>query len=119
MKFIINFFSANYQALQTEELPLRISEYWANALHFWGRAWWIEISTSQPCCTYYFGPFANSREAQRLMAGYVADLEGESAQGIATKIRRCKPDRLTIEGDNGQLVKESAISLTLKATTFR
>jgi Domain of unknown function (DUF1816) len=102
MKIITNFFSSNYQALQTAEIPVRISEYWANSLHFWGRAWWIEISTSQPNCLYYFGPFANSQEAERLMAGYVEDLEGESAQGIKTKVRRCKPDRLTIEGSNGQ-----------------
>ncbi len=101
MKFITNFFSANYQSLQTAEIPVRISEYWASALHFWGRAWWIEVSTSQPKCLYYFGPFANSKEAERLMTGYVEDLEGEYAQGIQAKIRRCKPDTLTIEGDDG------------------
>jgi Domain of unknown function (DUF1816) len=102
MKYITNFFSSKYQALQTEEIPVRISEYWANALHFWGRAWWIEVSTSQPNCLYYFGPFANSKEAERLVAGYVEDLENESAQGIKTKIKRCKPDKLTIDDDNRQ-----------------
>ena len=113
MKLITNFFRSNYQALQTEETPLRISEQWANALHFWGRAWWIEISTSQPNCLYYFGPFANSKEAERLMAGYVEDLEGESAQGIKTKIKRCKPDKLTVEGDNGHHDQKSAYALKI------
>jgi Domain of unknown function (DUF1816) len=102
MKSITNFFKFNYQALQAEGIPARISEKWASALHFWGRAWWIEVSTSQPKCLYYFGPFANSKEAEGLMAGYVEDLESESAQGIKTKIKRCKPDQLTIEGDSGQ-----------------
>ncbi len=112
MKFITDFFSSNYQSLQIDEMPIRISEYWANALHFWGRAWWIEISTSQPSCLYYFGPFANSKEAERLMTGYVEDLESEFARGIQTKIRRCKPDKLTIEEDNGS-VQKSAYTLKM------
>jgi Domain of unknown function (DUF1816) len=111
MKSINNFFRSNYQALQTEELPIRISEYWANALHFWGKAWWIEISTSQPSCLYYFGPFANSKEAEMLMTGYVEDLENESAQGIKTKIKRCKPDQLTIEGDSADHKQKIAYAL--------
>jgi Domain of unknown function (DUF1816) len=113
MKSITNFFSSKYQALQNEEVSVRISEYWANALHFWGRAWWIEVSTSQPSCLYYFGPFANSKEAERLMAGYVEDLESESAQGIRTKIKRCKPDKLTVEGGNEQHDQKLAYALKM------
>jgi Domain of unknown function (DUF1816) len=113
MKFITNFFSSNYQALQTEEISVRFSEYWANALHFWGRAWWIEVSTSQPSCLYYFGPFANSKEAERLMGGYVEDLESELAQGIQAKIKRCKPDKLTIEGGHEQQDPKLAYKLRM------
>jgi hypothetical protein len=117
MKFITKFFSSNYRVLQTEVIPMKISQYWTNLLHFWGRAWWIEISTSQPSCTYYFGPFANSKEAERMMAGYVEDLENEFAQGIQTKIRRCKPDKLTIEGDNGQHDQQQA-AYSLKMVNY-
>lgn len=110
MKFITNLFKPNYLALSKEEVSVKISEYWANALHFWGRAWWVEISTSQPSCLYYFGPFANSKEAERLMMGYVEDLESEFAQEIKAKIRRCKPDKLTIEQDNEQCEQQLAYS---------
>lgn len=113
MKFITNFFSSNFQALQTANIPVIISEYCANALHIWGRAWWIEISTSQPNCLYYFGPFANSKEAERHMGGYVEDLQNEFAQGIQTKIKRCKPDQLTIEGDNGDHQQKLAYALKM------
>jgi Domain of unknown function (DUF1816) len=115
MRFITDFFRSNYLALETAEIPTRFSEYWASALHFWGKAWWIEISTSQPSCLYYFGPFANSQEAERLMAGYVEDLESESAQGIKTKIIRCKPDKLTIGSDSG--LPEQELAYTLKTVS--
>ncbi len=111
MKSIADFFSSKYQALQSEVAPVKFSEYWASTLHFWGRAWWIEISTNQPSCLYYFGPFANSKEAEQLMAGYVEDLESESAQGIQAQIKRCKPDKLTIEGGNGQHDSKLAYAL--------
>jgi Domain of unknown function (DUF1816) len=64
------------------------------------QAWWIEISTVQPKCTYYFGPFASAWEAQMASSGFVEDLEDEFAQGIKMQIdRRCQPDLLTIECD--------------------
>ena len=72
-------------------------EIWTNILDFFGQAWWIEISTAQPRCTYYFGPFADRQQAHCALSGYVEDLESESAQVIETNIERCKPARLTIE----------------------
>ncbi len=64
------------------------------------QAWWIEIFTEQPQCTYYFGPFSGAEEAYIASKGFVEDLEGEFAQGIKTKIdRHCQPDLLTIEHD--------------------
>ncbi|WP_396136665.1 DUF1816 domain-containing protein [Chamaesiphon sp. VAR_48_metabat_403] len=64
------------------------------------KAWWIEIFTEQPKCTYYFGPFAGAQEAEAASTGFVEDLEAEFAQGIKIKIdRHCQPDLLTIEHD--------------------
>ena len=71
----------------------------ANALDFLERAWWIEVFTAQPNCTYYFGPFADLQEAQGAMPGYVEDLESESAQGIQAQVKLCKPNQLTIDHD--------------------
>lgn len=69
---------------------------WTSLLHTLGLAWWVEIKTDQPRCTYYFGPFASSTEAEDARPGYVEDLEKENAQGIRVSIRRGKPDQLTI-----------------------
>ncbi len=69
----------------------------ANALDFLERAWWVEVFTAQPKCTYYFGPFAKVEEAIGAASGYVEDLEDEAAQGIQTQVKRCKPHQLTID----------------------
>jgi hypothetical protein len=39
-----------------------------------GKAWWLEIKTNQPTCTYYFGPFERAEEAEALKGGYIEDL---------------------------------------------
>jgi Domain of unknown function (DUF1816) len=70
---------------------------WTEILNFLGRAWWVEVLTAQPKCTYYFGPFADNTSAAAKITGYVEDLEGELAEGILTQVKRCKPDQLTIE----------------------
>lgn len=82
-----------------ESKPMNIQDIWSSALHLVGQAWWVEITTEQPHCTYYFGPFATAVEADEAKSGYVEDLEGESAQGIKVAIKRCKPTQLTIEHD--------------------
>ncbi|BAY60232.1 DUF1816 domain-containing protein [Calothrix sp. FACHB-1219] len=69
-----------------------------------GMAWWVEIVTQNPRCTYYFGPFINAVEANLSIKGYVEDLESEGAQGITVTVKRCKPDSLTIAEDLGERI---------------
>ncbi len=64
-----------------------------------GMAWWVEIVTKKPDCTYYFGPFASHREAQLSQLGYLEDLERERPQLIAIEIKQCQPKELTIFED--------------------
>lgn len=59
-------------------------------------AWWVEILTARPYCTYYFGPFKSAKEAVLVQDGYIEDLVNEEAQGIAIKIKWCKPRQATI-----------------------
>jgi hypothetical protein len=82
-----------------------LKENLINLFHNIGWAWWVEIVTQNPRCTYYFGPFLNSKEAEATKAGYVEDLEQEGAQGIVVKIRRCKPDNLTVSEDLGERIE--------------
>ena len=65
-------------------------------------AWWIEVTTHEPDCIYYFGPFDTLEEAELSCAGYVQDLTAEGAQGISTLVKRCHPKAMTIEGANRQ-----------------
>ncbi|BAZ42109.1 hypothetical protein NIES4101_80770 [Calothrix sp. NIES-4101] len=58
--------------------------------------WWVEISTAQPNCIYYFGPFPQHQEAEIMSSGYVEDLQAEGAREIKTIIKRCHPDQITI-----------------------
>jgi Domain of unknown function (DUF1816) len=78
---------------------MNIQDIWSSALHLMGQAWWVEITTDRPHCTYYFGPFATAVEADEAKAGYIEDLESESAQGIQVAIKRCKPVQMTIDYD--------------------
>ena len=82
------------------KVSAKILNLWTDTLNACCQAWWIEIFTEHPKCTYYFGPFKGAQEAHVASHGFVADLETESAQGIKTKIdRHCQPDLLTIEHD--------------------
>lgn len=65
-------------------------------LNLVGFAYWVEIVTATPRCTYYFGPFLSRNEAEMAQRGYLEDLQTEGAQGIAMTIKRCKPQDLTI-----------------------
>ena len=60
------------------------------------RPYWIKISTIEPKCIYYFGPFSSYPEARQMQNGYVEDLMSEQAVGISVKIERCMPTKLTI-----------------------
>ena len=61
-----------------------------------GRAYWIQIETKQPSCTYYFGPFLTVQEAKLAQIGYIEDLTQEGALEIVVEIKRCKPTELTV-----------------------
>lgn len=58
--------------------------------------WWAEITTTNPRCKYYFGPFQTDVEAKAAYPGYVEDLDSEGATGIIVVIKRCQPEVLTI-----------------------
>nr|WP_267384859.1 DUF1816 domain-containing protein [Cyanobacterium sp. uoEpiScrs1] len=64
--------------------------------NFIGLAYWVEIITKTPQCTYYFGPFIRKKTAQVSCGGYVEDLQSEGAQEIKVVVKRCKPNVLTI-----------------------
>lgn len=59
-------------------------------------AWWVKVDTANPQCTYYFGPFASTKEAELSQPGYLEDLEQEGAQGVAVQIQQCQPSNLTV-----------------------
>jgi Domain of unknown function (DUF1816) len=80
---------------------IKIADLVSKAVDWWGQAWWVEVFTAQPQCTYFFGPFADFKEASAAVSGYVEDLKDESAQGIQTQVKRCKPTQLTIDHDLG------------------
>ena len=69
----------------------------ANSLDLFGLAFWIELQTKSPRCTYYFGPFSTSQDAELALPGFIEDLETEGAEGLTATISRCKPRTLTIE----------------------
>jgi Domain of unknown function (DUF1816) len=73
-----------------------------NSFNALGLAWWVEIVTQNPRCTYYFGPFLSSADAKVATKGYIEDLETEGAQGIQVNVKRCKPNDLTIADDLGE-----------------
>ncbi len=87
-----------------ETLLDNFKELLTNFFHSFGWAWWVEIVTQNPHCTYYFGPFLSEKEAKAAMTGYVEDLQQEKAQGIAVNVKRCKPDNLTISDDLGEMI---------------
>lgn len=80
-----------------------MKEVLIKVLHFLGLAFWVEIVTDNPRCTYYFGPFLSDNEAYAAKAGYVEDLEIEGAQIISLEVKRCKPTDLTIDDELGKL----------------
>jgi hypothetical protein len=77
-------------------------EFLANVLHYLGQAYWVEVKTDHPPCTYYFGPFLSVQEADTEKEGYCEDLELEGAKGIQVEVKRCRPTQLTITDDWGE-----------------
>ncbi|UBF28038.1 DUF1816 domain-containing protein [Kovacikia minuta CCNUW1] len=83
-----------------------MQEILTSLLNVVGLAWWVEVKTETPRCTYYFGPFPKANLAEISKAGYVADLEQEGAQGIAVSVKRCKPAKLTVSDDLGEKLSQ-------------
>lgn len=61
--------------------------------------YWVEITTRQPQCIYYFGPFKDRTEAKKMQHGYIEDLVAEKALGMKVEIKRCLPTNLTIDNE--------------------
>ena len=62
-----------------------------------GFAHWLEITTEQPECTYYFGPYLSHKEAEMAKPGFIEDLNNEGEQNIKVTFKRCRtPEELTI-----------------------
>ncbi len=60
--------------------------------------WWVKITTADPHCIYYFGPFDSEAKAVQAKPGYVEDLQKEGAQQIQTILQHSsEPEELTIE----------------------
>ncbi|MFM7471053.1 MAG: DUF1816 domain-containing protein [Nodosilinea sp.] len=77
------------------------------------KAWWLEIKTGLPNCTYYFGPFTSKAEAETMKSGYIEDLEQEGAQNIRSGIQYCgDPVQLTISED-GEAAGVDLVSVAL------
>lgn len=75
-----------------------MKSFLSNLFSSFSKPWWVEISTSQPRCLYYFGPFDTEREATQYQGGYIEDLEQEGAQQIDVAIKCCtEPAHLTVE----------------------
>lgn len=89
--------------MQSRHHTKSMKELLTNLLQVIGLAWWVEIITDRPQCTYYFGPFLSENEAIAAKSGYLEDLEQEGAQGIQVRVKRCKPNNLTIYDESGEL----------------
>jgi hypothetical protein len=79
-----------------KNLITNTKEIFTSVLSFSGLAYWVEIVTENPRCTYYFGPFLTTQEANEAKGGYIEDLEDESALIISVNVQRCQPSNLTI-----------------------
>lgn len=58
--------------------------------------WWVEISTHQPTCIYYFGPFISFQEADLMRPAYIDDLLQEGSRINQVLVKQCHPTQLTI-----------------------
>lgn len=80
-----------------------MKELLTSILETLGLAWWVEIITENPSCTYYFGPFASESDAKVAKVGYIEDLEQEGAHDMKVIIKRCKPGDLTVYDEGADL----------------
>ena len=93
-----------------------MNEIWISILESVGLAWWVEVVTRVPACTYYFGPFSSAQEAQSAKPGYILDLEEEGAQGVQVAVKRCKPSRLTVFDESSEKSQVRRIAASLSSS---
>lgn len=75
-----------------------MKNFFSSLFNFFSAPWWVKITTAEPNCTYYFGPFDSELEAEQAKPGYIEDLQGEGAQQITTSLQQSDaPKELTIE----------------------
>jgi Domain of unknown function (DUF1816) len=87
-----------------------MKELLTTLLEIIGLAYWLEITTEHPQCTYYFGPFISREEAIAAQSGFLEDLAGEGAANIRVNLKRCPtPDELTIFDESEAMVKKNLI----------
>lgn len=86
-----------------------IKKIFINLSQFSTGKWWVEVITTQPSCTYYFGPFDNAQEAEAMRPGYLEDLHGEGVESLEVCIKRCQPTSLTIFDDEDMVPEISTI----------
>lgn len=87
-----------------------MNEFLTNLLDAFGFAWWVEITTDNPRCVYYFGPFSSAKDAKAHQGGYVEDLDQEGAQNIVVNVKRYKPKNLTVYDEKLDQVSRSHLS---------
>ncbi|MGD1900077.1 MAG: DUF1816 domain-containing protein [Phormidesmis sp.] len=75
-----------------------MKNFFSGLLNFFSNQWWVKITTAEPNCVYYFGPFDDETEAVQAKPGYVEDLQQEGALQIQTSLQNIpEPKELTIE----------------------
>ena len=78
-----------------------MKNFFSGLFGFFSTHWWVKITTSEPNCDYYFGPFEDEIEATQAEPGFVEDLQQEGALQIQTTLQNTQePKELTIEFDN-------------------
>ncbi len=75
-----------------------MKNFFSGLFSFFSASWWLKITTAEPSCIYYFGPFDSELEAEQAKPGYIEDLQQEGAQQITTSLQQsAEPKELTIE----------------------
>ena len=69
--------------------PKKLIRNFGNKL---GLAWWAKIETSQPSCTYWFGPFITKRSLKENISSFIKDLSDEGSKNIKHSLVRCKKE---------------------------
>lgn len=85
-----------------------MKNFFSSIFSFFSTSWWVKITTAEPSCIYYFGPFDSEAEATQAKPGFIEDLEGEGALQIQSSLQQSgRPEQLTIEVESS--VKPSAM----------